>query len=148
MLTDTVWGVYTKFKLHFYMEIMRGFQEREATLTTVETYCMEIIQALGRPTVNEFATFSNISPQNAAYKVASLIRKGYLTKTRSEADKREYHLYPTEKYFAYYNVAHSYVEKVMGRVRDKFSKEDCDKFEEMLSVINMQMMDEVKITPI
>ncbi|MFI3312674.1 MAG: MarR family winged helix-turn-helix transcriptional regulator [Eubacteriales bacterium] len=148
MLTDTVWSIYTKFKLHFYMEIMRGFQDREATLTTVETYCMEIIQALGQPTVNEFAVFSNISPQNAAYKVASLIRKGYLSKTRSEADRREYHLCPTDKYLRYYNVAHSYVETVMKRVQGHFTREECEKFVEMMDVINAEMMDEVNLNTI
>ena len=50
--------VYTKFKLHFYQEIFRRFQDREASLTTVETFCMESIMALGRPTANEFATLS------------------------------------------------------------------------------------------
>ena len=48
--------VYTKFKLHFYQEIFQRFQTREASLTTVETFCMESIKALGSPTVNEFAT--------------------------------------------------------------------------------------------
>ncbi len=39
--------VYTKFKLHFYQEIFERFQNREASLTTVETFAMETIQALG-----------------------------------------------------------------------------------------------------
>ena len=57
MLHQAFNEVYTKFKLHFYQEIFRRFQDREASLTTVETFCMESIMALGRPTVNEFATF-------------------------------------------------------------------------------------------
>ena len=48
--------VYTLFKMHFYREVFRNFEEREATLTTVETFCMEVIYALNRPTVNEFAS--------------------------------------------------------------------------------------------
>lgn len=67
--------VYTKFKLHFYQEIFAHFQNREASLTTVETFCVESIMALGSPTVNEFATFMRISPPNAAYKVNSLVKK-------------------------------------------------------------------------
>lgn len=39
--------VYTKFKLHFYRAVFGRFKRREATLTTVETFCMEIILALG-----------------------------------------------------------------------------------------------------
>lgn len=75
MLKDVFFDVYNKFKLHFYQEIFQRFQNREASLTTVETFCMEAIQALARPTVNEFATFMRISTPNAAYKVSSLIRK-------------------------------------------------------------------------
>ena len=49
MLRDAFFTVYTKFKLHFYQEIFSRFQDREASLTTVETFCMEAIQALGEP---------------------------------------------------------------------------------------------------
>ena len=52
MLEQAFFNVYTKFKLHFYQEIFRRFQDREASLTTVETFCMETIMALGTPTVN------------------------------------------------------------------------------------------------
>ena len=82
MLEQRFEAVYTKFKLRFYQEIFERFQNREASLTTVETFAMETIQALGTPTVNEFATFMRISPPNAAYKINSLVRKGYLTKVQ------------------------------------------------------------------
>ena len=72
--------VYTKFKLHFYRAVFGRFKRREATLTTVETFCMEIILALGEPTVNEFSNFVGISPPNAAYKINSLVQKGYVRK--------------------------------------------------------------------
>ena len=86
MLEQAFFNVYTKFKLHFYQEIFRRFQDREASLTTVETFCMETIMALGTPTVNEFATFMRISPPNAAYKVNSLVKKGYIRKVQSRED--------------------------------------------------------------
>ena len=92
MLRDAFFTVYTKFKLHFYKEIFQRFQSREASLTTVETFCVETIMALGRPTVNEFAGFMCISSPNAAYKVNSLIRKGYIRKVQSQVDRREFHL--------------------------------------------------------
>ena len=97
MLRKAFNTVYTKFKLHFYKEIFDRFQTREASLTTVETFCMETILALGRPTVNEFASFMNISSPNAAYKVNSLIKKGYINKVQSKEDRREYHLEVTQK---------------------------------------------------
>ncbi len=145
-MRNSVWRVYSKFKLHFYLDVLGQFQEREASLTTVETYCMEIIHALGTPTINEFASFCHISPPNAAYKVASLIRKGHLKKVRNEEDKREYHLHPTEKFIAYYNLASGYVTTVVDRMKVRFPQEDCEKFMEMMDIIHEELMPEVQIT--
>ena len=102
MLKNAFFDVYNKFKLHFYQEIFQRFQGREASLTTVETFCMEIILALGEPTVNEFSNFVGISPPNAAYKIGSLVKKGYVEKIQSTTDRREYYLRPTQKYIDYY----------------------------------------------
>lgn len=146
MLEEAVWDVYTKFKLHFYLQVMGRFQNREASLTTVETYCMEIIHALGAPTINEFASYLNISPPNAAYKVASLMKKGYIEKTRSENDRREYHLRATKKYQEYYNIGNGYVKTVMDRVKTHFSPEDCVRLEQMLQIIGSELMPEVALS--
>ena len=54
MLQDSFSKVYTKFKMHFYQKMFEKLQEREASLTTVETFCMEIIYALDKPTVAQF----------------------------------------------------------------------------------------------
>lgn len=145
MLDRLFEDVYAKFKLHFYQQVFARFEDREASLTTVETFAMETIQALGSPTVNEFASFMHISPPNAAYKVTSLIKKGYLRKVRSTQDKREYHLEVTEKYQNYYNVSSDYVSTVVERMEVRFSQADRDKFEEMLSVISRELMPEVSL---
>ncbi len=145
MLKRAFLEVYTKFKLHFYQEIFSRFQDREASLTTVETFCMETIQALGNPTINEFATFMNISAPNAAYKVSSLIKKGYLTKIQSPTDRREYHLQVTQKYMDYYNISSSYMMEVMDRIVARFPQEDREKLEEILEVISQELMPEVKL---
>ena len=138
-------GVYNKFKLHFYQETFSRFQNREASLTTVEAFAMEAINALGSPTVHEFAQFMRISSSNAAYKIGSLIRKGYIEKVQSESDGREYHLRPTKKYLVYYNISSSYVHDVMERIRHRFSPEDLAKLEEMLSVMGDELMPEVSL---
>lgn len=145
MLKDAFFNVYTKFKLHFYQEIFKRFQDREASLTTVETFCMETIQALGSPTVNEFATFMRISPPNAAYKVNSLIKKGYVRKVQSPQDRREYHLEVTQKYIDYYNISASYMVEVMDRVLARFTPDECGKLEEMLNIVSRELMPEVEI---
>ena len=145
MLKQAFFDVYTKFKLHFYQEIFRRFQDREASLTTVETFCMETIMALGNPTINEFASFMSISAPNAAYKVNSLIKKGYIRKVQSEDDRREYHLQVTQKYIEYYNISSSYMLKVMERVAQRFPPEDCAKLEEFLTVVSEELMPEVDL---
>lgn len=145
MLEQAFFRVYTKFKLHFYQEIFKRFQDREVSLTTVETFCMESIQALGSPTVNEFATFMCISSPNAAYKVNSLVKKGYVRKVQSPDDRREYHLEVTKKYIDYYNISSDYLKTVMARVKKRFSSEDCAKLVEMLTVVGRELMPEVAL---
>ncbi len=145
MLQEAFSRVYSKFKLHFYQEIFRRFQDREASLTTVETFCMESIQALGRPTVNEFASFMHISSPNAAYKVNSLVKKGYVKKIRSQEDRREFYLEPTEKYMDYYNISTRYLRTVMDRIAARFSPEDCALLERMLTVVDDELMPEVSL---
>jgi len=145
MLEQAFDQVYTKFKLNLYRRIFNRFEEREATLTAVETFCVEVIYALGRPTINQFAHFVQISQANAAYKVASLIKKGYITKERSTQDKREYHLVVTDKYMDYYGISYDYVKLVVERARRRFPQEDIVKLEEMLQIISHELMPEIPL---
>lgn len=145
MLDQTFNSVYTKFKLHFYKAVFSRFQDREASLTTVESFCMEIIMALGRPTINEFARFVQISPPNAAYKVNSLVQKGYVRKVQSPEDKREYFLEVTQKYIDYYNISYSYLNTVMDRIKHRFPEEDVERLEDMLHVISSELMPEIPL---
>ena len=57
VLEEVISEVYTKFKLHFYKNVFEKIKNRETSLTTVELFCVEIIHALGEPTVNEFANY-------------------------------------------------------------------------------------------
>ena len=145
MLDESFRDVYTKFKLHFYQEVFSRFQNREASLTAVETFCMEIIMALEEPTINEFASFVNISSPNAAYKVNSLIQKGYVEKIRSNQDRREYHLRPTKKYMDYYNISSNYLKKVMDRVKTRFTPEETKQLDRMLRIVDQELMPEIPL---
>ena len=142
MLETAFSKVYTKFKLHFYRAVFGRFQAREATLTTVETFCMETIAALGEPTVNEFSSFVGISPPNAAYKINNLVQKGYVEKRQSQQDKREYHLVVTQKYRDYYDISYRYLNTVMERIKTRFPEQDVKRLEEMLEVISSELMPE------
>lgn len=144
MLQDSFSKVYTKFKMHFYQKMFEKLQERETSLTTVETFCMEIIYALDKPTVAQFAQMANISSPNAAYKINNLVKKGYLKKVQSDEDKREYHLEVTQKYIDYYNISNTYLKTVMDRIEGRFSEEELKTMEHMLEVISEELMPEIK----
>lgn len=144
MVEEAFIQVYTKFKLHFYKSLFEKIQKRETSLTTVETYCIEIIHAMGTPTIGEFASFIQISSPNAAYKVNSLIKKGYLTKVQSEDDKREYHLEVTDKYKDYYNLSANYVKRVASRMKERFTRDELELFEKLLVIISSELMPEIE----
>ncbi len=145
MLDQAFNQVYTKFKLHFYQQIFNKFESREATLTTVESFCMEVIMALGHPTIAEFSNMMNLSTPNAAYKINNLVKKGYVKKVQSSTDKREYHLYPTKKYVDYYSISYAYLQHVVDRAKQRFSTEDLQKLEEMLNIVAEELMPEIQL---
>lgn len=131
--------VYVKFKLNFYKNAFMNFGDREATLSTVESFCMEVIYAMNKPTVNEFAKFINVSSPNAAYKVNCLIKKGYVRKVQSTKDKREFYLEVTDKYMKYYNMSFDYIKTVMGRMEKTMAKEDIESLKRILQHMSDQM---------
>lgn len=143
MLQDSFNNIYTKFKLHFYQKVFEKIQNRETSLTTVETFCMEIIYAMKNPTVNEFAKLANISSPNAAYKINNLMKKGYVRKIQSEEDKREYRLEVTDKYLNYYNISYTYLETVMERIEERFTAEEVAALTRALDIIDNELMPEV-----
>ena len=126
MLEKAFNDVYTKFKLHFYQNVFQRFATREATLTTVESFCMEGIMAMGEPTIAEFSRMMQISTPNAAYKIGSLVRKGYVEKIQS-------------------NISYSYLSTVVQRVNKRFPKEDVKKLEQMLTIISNELMPELNL---
>ena len=145
MLDQAFQQVYTKFKLHFYQQVFSKFENREATLTTVESFCMEVIMALGHPTIAEFSNMMHLSTPNAAYKINNLVKKGYVEKVQSRTDKREYHLYPTRKYIEYYSISYAYLQKVVDRAKQRFAPEELQKLEEMLRVVSSELMPEIQL---
>ena len=143
MFDNELRKMYNKFRLHFYMQILSNFENREATLTTVESFSVEAIIILGRPTVAEFARMMNISSPNAAYRVNALKRKGYINKVQSEEDARVFYLEPTERALDYFRINTSYLDTVLDRAKDRFSKEDYEQFANYLHIINEELMPEL-----
>ncbi len=142
MLEKNFIEVYDKFKLQFYRKIFEKVKERDGSLSAMEGFSLEIIRALGEPTVGQFADFLNISQSNATYKVNNLIKKGYLVRQNSTTDRREYHLVLSEKYYSYAELMTSYELTVVDRMKKRFSEADVEKFNELLTIISTELMPE------
>lgn len=143
MLNKLFNDVYDKFKLSFYKSIFKGFEDREASLSSTEVFCVEVINALGMPTITELAEFMEISGPNMAYRIANLTKKGYVNKIQSKNDKREYFLEVSDKFYNYYDVRTQYISTVLDRVMEKFPKQDIDVLTEILSVMSNELMPEI-----
>lgn len=140
MLEENFINVYTKFKLAFYKKIFARFENREATLTAVEIFCVEVIYALKKPTVQNFANFIGISSPNATYKINNLIKKGYVNKIQSKTDKREYHLEVSDKFLEYNGLTYDYTKTIVDRIEKRFTKEEVAQFNNFLKIISEELM--------
>lgn len=136
-------NMYDKFKLMLYD---RALKERGSSapgdLSLQEVIYMEIIIALGSPTVAEFSRYSKLSAPNTAYRLNKLEEKGYIIRTRSDQDKREFRIVPTSRYREEYGIIFDYIHLVCDRIEERFSPDDVDKFREMLGIISGELMPE------
>ena len=136
-------NMYDKFKLMLYD---RALKERGSSspgdLSLQEVIYMEIIIALGSPTVAEFSRYSKLSAPNTAYRLNKLEERGYIRRTRNDLDKREYRIGPTNRYREEYGVIFDYIHLVCDRIEERFSPDDVDKFREMLGIISEELMPE------
>lgn len=144
-LEDTFNNVYVKIKLQLYKRLLQRLESREASLSTVETFSVEVIDALGTPTLSEFAKAAGISVANATYKIQNLIKKGYIQKRRSESDRRESHLHVTERFNDYKKLHTEYINTVVRRVEATCSAADVAAFRRVLSTIDEELMPEVAL---
>ncbi|MGP1569820.1 MAG: MarR family winged helix-turn-helix transcriptional regulator [Eubacteriales bacterium] len=146
MLERNFQKVYNRFKLSLYARVFKQFSSKEEEgLSAMEVILMEIILALGEPTVNEFASMSTLSAPNAAYRINQLVKKGYISKIQNDKDKREFYLKVTDKYIEQYGDIFSYINKVSSRIRERFPEEDVEKLDEMLGIIAAELMKETNI---
>lgn len=141
MLEENLTRVYRKFRMQLYAKILRSEEMKDgSSLSGQEVIYMEIINALGTPTVNEFARFAGLSQPNAAYRVAQLMQKGYVEKIQDKKDRREYHLKKTPKYDRNFNDISDYISTVCGRIRREFSEKEQEEFDRMLGIVSGEIM--------
>lgn len=125
--------LYYKFRANYCKNLFASV--KEGSLSATDSYCLEVIFLLNRPTVNEFADYVSTSLPNASYRISSLIKKGYVRKIVSEHDKREYHLEVTDEFLSRYGANADFNNKLMSGIRDKFSTEEIDVLEGMIERI-------------
>lgn len=147
MMEQDFQRVYEKFKLQFFRRLFSQVREREGSLSAMEAFSVEVIYQLNAPTIGRFADFLGISQSNATYKVNNLIRKGYIVKENSDTDRREYHLRLSDKFYSYNGLMQSYIDTVLGRIRERFTPEELATFAHVLAVMSDELMPECDVQP-
>lgn len=133
MLEQEFERLYYKFRTNYCKNLFASV--KEGSISANDSYCLEAIFLLRRPTVNEFADYVNMSLPNASYRINSLIKKGYVRKFVSENDRREYHLEVTDKFLSQYGANASFNNTLMSQIRKNFSAEEIHALEGMIKRI-------------
>lgn len=141
MLEKEFEKLYLKFRANYCKNLFAGANEKVGGLTATESYCVEVIYLLNRPSVHEFADFIHISLPNATYRITNLINKGYIKKVLSEKDKREYHLEVTDKFIDHYGANATFNSELMSKIKEKFSNEEANMLESMIKKIVDELME-------
>lgn len=140
MLEKEFEKLYYKFRNNYCKNLFSSVNDEKDSLSPTESYCVEAIFLLNRPTVHQFANYVNISQPNATYRISNLIRKGYIRKVLSLDDRREYFLEVTDKFSKDYGMNASFNAELMNNIRDKFTKEEIEQLEKLIEKVNELMV--------
>jgi DNA-binding MarR family transcriptional regulator len=136
MLEKEFEKLYFKFRNNYCKNLFSGVDEDKDSLSPTESYCVEVIFLMNRPTVHQFANYVNISQPNATYRISNLVSKGYVRKVLSEDDRREYFLEVTDKFSKNYGMNASFNTQLMTGIREKFSQEEIVQLEKFMKKLN------------
>lgn len=139
MLEKEFEKLYFKFRNNYCKNLFSEVNEDKESLSPTESYCVEAIFLMNRPTVHQFANYVNISQPNATYRISNLISKGYVRKVLSEDDRREYFLEVTDKFSKNYGMKASFNAQLMRSIREKFSPEEITQLEKLMKKLNSIM---------
>jgi len=135
MLEKSFETLYLMFRSNYYRQILKEIGTKEGTLSATESFCVEIIYLLGKPTVSDFAQYLNLSVPNANYKINNLVKKGYVIKEQSKTDLREQYLCVTDKFLGYYGLNDAVIALLMKQIRGTFSTQELESLDEMIQRI-------------
>jgi DNA-binding MarR family transcriptional regulator len=136
MLEKEFEKLYVKFRNNYCKSLFSNVNEENDGLTPTESYCVEAIYLLNRPTVHQFANYVHISQPNATYRISNLINKGYIRKVLSTEDRREYFLEVTDKFSEKYGINDNYNSNFIKEIYDIFNQDEIDQMEQMMKKIN------------
>lgn len=135
MLEKEFERLYYQFRANYCKNLFARMNGRESNLSATESYCVEVIFLLDRPSIHEFADYINISLPNATYRINKLLDKGYIKKITSEKDKRKYNLEVTDKFLDYYGANNAFNASLMNRIKNRFKEDEVVILERMIKII-------------
>ena len=139
MMLEKMLKTFQKLRLEFYRKIFTRVRERDGSLSAMEVFSLEIIYALGRPTIGQFARIIGISQSNATYKVNSLMKKGYIIRQPSQEDGREYNLELSEKFYGYSDMLEENVRTITRNVLEQLTPEEIAVIDKAADILNKEL---------
>ena len=139
MMLEKMLKTFQKLRLEFYRKIFTRVRERDGSLSAMEVFSLEIIYALGSPTIGQFARFIGISQSNATYKVNSLMKKGYIIRQPSQEDGREYNLELSEKFYGYSDMLEENVRTITRNVLEQLTPEEIAVIDKAADILNKEL---------
>ena len=98
---------------------------------------LEIIYSLnGECTASRLAELLHVSKPAVTLKVNELIKQGFVTKKQDETDKRKWYLSVNENDVPKYKFYRAQDDLVIQLLKERFEKEDIDKFCKMLRIMS------------
>ena len=136
MIDKELEKLYFKFRNNYCKNLFSNVNNDKDGLSPTDSYCIESIFLMNRPTVRQFANYVKISQPNATYRISNLIEKGYIRKILSQEDRREYFLEVTDKFFENYGINSSSNIEFLQKIYEKFTEDEIEKLDELLCKIN------------
>lgn len=105
-------------------------------------YYLEYIYTLNNPTFSQLAQALNVSKPSVTAMIKKLTDKGYVKKMNSEQDKREFHIYLTDRGKEILNVELEVYKNFTDRISRYLSEDEIELFSKLVSKIILNMKKE------
>ncbi len=105
-----------------------------------------ILAHSGEYTASNIADMLHVSRPSVTQKINELEKMGYITKKQSSSDKRVFYLHFNEREAAekFIDNYEKLDKKILGKMKEKYSDKDIDKFLNMLSFVSQAFLEETK----